>query len=199
MPRQPFSRENPEVLPVNRMPATVLFDEADLESDRWGESDASCSYPPGAQSEVSELRHAEGEQPESSDNRITLRAPAPSSALLELSGLDARFAADASRGHAAHFPEGDEPLRETREPFRLAIRDASRDAWPDSAGRTVRPTPDVEDALRRAARSSFASTPPEPSDRPSGIRISAPHSIEEAILRAVESAEPPPAAKIPKA
>lgn len=155
------------------MTAPVLFDEADLESERLGESDARCSYPP-AESEISELRKADDEVP-SSDDRITLRAPAPSSALLELSG--------------AYSYEHDEPLRETREPFRLAIRDA----WHETR-RTVRPAPDVEDALRRAARSSFASVRPEvsagPSDRPSGVRISAPHSIEEAVLRVVEAEEP---------
>lgn len=173
------------MLSVDRMPATVLFDEADLESDRLGESDVRCSYPP-AQSEVSELRHSEGSQRESSDSRITLRAPAPSSALLELSGIEAVSA------------ERDEPLRETREPFRLAVRDT----WPDSSGRTVRPAPDLEDALRRAARSSFASVAPEATDRQSGVRVSAPHSIEEAVLRVVEAdelLEPLRAATIPKA
>jgi hypothetical protein len=163
------------------MPEPVLFDEADLESERLGESDARCSYPP-AQSEISELRHAH--EPVSSDNRITLRAPAPSSALLELSGIEYVSA------------ERDEPLRETRELFRLAVRDT----WPESRLsttpptasplRTVRPAPDVEEALRRAARSSFASMPPEPSDRQSGVRISAPHTIEEAVLRVIEAAEP---------
>jgi hypothetical protein len=171
------------------MPATVLFDEADLESDRLGESESRCSYPP-AQSDVSELRHAEGVQQEPSGDRITLRAPAPSSALLELSGIEAVSA------------ERDEPLRETREPFRLAVRDASRDTWPESSGRTLRPAPDVEEALRRAARSSFASIAPQATDRQSGVRMSAPHSIEEAVLRVIESAEliePLTAAKIPKA
>jgi hypothetical protein len=165
------------------MPEPVLFDEADLESDRLGESDARCSYPP-AESEISELRHAH--EPARSDNRITLRAPAPSSALLELSGIEYVSA------------ERDEPLRETREPFRLAVRDT----WPESK-RTVRPPSDVEEALRRAARSSFASVPAQsndgPSDRPSGVRISAPHSIEEAVLRVIEADEPLRAADLPKA
>jgi len=154
----------------------MQFGEADLESELLGESDARCSYPPPApQSEVSMLRrreNAEPEQPVSSDSRITLRAPAPSSALLELSGIESVLA------------EREEPLRETREPFRLAVRDT----WPDSR-RTAPPPANIEEALRRAARSSFASDAPEATDRPSGVRMSTPHSIEEAVLRVVEPAD----------
>lgn len=163
-------------MPVARK-APALFGEADLESEALGESDSRCSYPPpGPESGISELR---------GDERITLRAPAPSSALLELSGIEPVLA------------EREEPLRETREPFRLAVGDS----WPHSRP-TAEPPPDIEDALRRAARSSFASIPLAEgitaSDRPSGVRISDPHSIEEAVLRVIESAEPLPA-KIPKA
>lgn len=61
----------------------------------------------------------------------------------------------------------DEPLRETREPFRAAVRDT------------------------------------EPHEmRPSGMRLSAPGSIEEAVLRALEALESSPDAperEIPKA
>lgn len=152
-------------MPVARK-APVLFGEADLESDALGERDASGSYPPAApQSERSVA-----------DPRITLRAHAPSSALLELSGIEPVLA------------EREEPLRESRELFRVAVRDT----WLDGR-QTVQSPPDIEAALRRAARSSFASIAPEASDRHSGIRISAPHTIEEAVLRVIEAAEIPKA------
>lgn len=162
-------------MPVFRMPAPVLFGEADLESELLGESDARCSYPPPApESEISMLRNKDEEA--SNDTRITLRAPAPSSALLELSGIEPVLA------------ERDEPLRETREPFRRMVRDT----WPESRRLTMPPA-DIQDALRRAARTSFASfTPeaPQATDRISGVRISAPHTIEEAVLRVVDATEP---------
>src|SRR5690348_16670330 len=135
-------------MPVARK-APALFGEADLDSEALGESDSRCSYPPpGLHSAINELR---------GDERVTLRAPAPSSALLELSGIEPMLA------------EREEPLRETREPFRVAIRDT----WPHGRP-TAEPPPDIEEALRRAARSSFASIAPEPptADRPSGVRIS---------------------------
>jgi len=159
-------------------PDSMQFGEADLESELLGESDARCSYPPPAPlSGISMLRMPEtpeDDQPASSDSRITLRAPPPSSALLELSGIESVLA------------EREEPLRETREPFRQAVRDT----WPASQ-RPAPPPPDIEEALRRAARTSFASASsvPEATDRLSGVRISAPHSIEEAVLRVVESAD----------
>jgi hypothetical protein len=156
-------------------PNAVQFGEADLESELLGESDARCSYPPPAPvSGISMLRTPDEEQPASSDSRITLRAPPPSSALLELSGIESVLA------------EREEPLRETREPFRQAIRDT----WPADR-RTAPPPEGIEEALRRAARTSFASASavPEATDRLSGVRVSAPHSIEEAVLRVVESAD----------
>ena len=81
-----------------------------------------------------------------------------------------------------------EPLRETREPFRAAVRDTV----PESQRPTEPPSSSIEEALERA------------SDRPSGIRLSAPHSIEEAVLRVVEMLQPlapyePLPRKIPKA
>jgi len=88
--------------------------------------------------------------------------------------------------------ERDEPLRETREPFRVAVRDT----MPESQRVTEPPSSlsasSIEEALERA------------SDRPSGIRLSAPHSIEEAVLRVVERLQPlepyePLPRKIPKA
>jgi hypothetical protein len=157
-------------------PDPMQFGEADLESELLGESDARCSYPPPAPvSGISMLRTPDEEQPASSDSRITLRAPPPSSALLELSGIESVLA------------EREEPLRETREPFRQAVRDT----WPAASQRTAPPPPDIEEALRRAARTSFASASamPEATDRLSGVRVSAPHSIEEAVLRVVESAD----------
>jgi hypothetical protein len=157
-------------------PNSIQFGEADLESELLGESDARCSYPPpGPESEVSMLRTRETtneEPPAPSDSRITLRAPAPSSALLELSGIELVLA------------EREEPLRETREPFRQYVRDT----WPDSL-RTAPPPADIEQALRRAARTSFASDAPQASRRISGVRLSAPHSIEEAVLRVVDAAD----------
>lgn len=174
-----------------RTPDPLHFGEADLESELLGQSDARCSYPPPApESEISMLRTPDDEQPPvSSDSRITLRAPAPSSALLELSGIEPVLA------------EREEPLRESREAFRIAVRDT----WPENR-RVTEPPMDIEAALRRAARSSFASTLPEATDRQSGVRISAPHSIEEAVLRLVETDEPfseplraPLSFKLPKA
>jgi len=93
-------------------------------------------------------------------------------------------------------PIDDEPLRESREPFRVAVRDAA----PQRTRVSDLPA-NIEEALTRAARSSFASPTQPPVERPSGVRISAPTSIEEAVLRVVESLEPLEALEreIPKA
>jgi len=152
------------------MPAPVLFGEANLEDDFLGESSSSCSYPPTATSAIHDLRGQDDEQADIAEPRqsIVLRAPTPSAALLALSGF---------RGV---LTELDEPLRETREPFRLALRE--RPSVPGS----------IEEALIRAARSSFASEPPrsQSQDRMSGVRMSDPHTIEEAVLRAVDAEQP---------
>lgn len=149
-----------------------MFGEADLENEALGESSGRCSYAPAA-SEVSALRSSQPDDEPLREDRVTLRAPAPSAALLELSGLTPVLA------------ERDEPLRETREPFRLALRDTLPECT-----RTTAPPANLEEALTRAARSSFASAPPAATDRQSGVRISAPHTIEEAVLRAVDATEP---------
>jgi hypothetical protein len=159
------------------MPAPVLFGEANLEDDLLGESSSSCSYPPTATSAIHDLRGQDDEQADVAEPRqsIVLRAPTPSAALLALSGF---------RGV---LTELDEPLRETREPFRLAMRDI----LPESTRVTERPSVpgSIEEALIRAARSSFASEPPrsQSQDRVSGVRMSDPHTIEEAVLRAVDA------------
>jgi hypothetical protein len=131
----------------------MLFGEADLENDALGDSSPGCSY-------VSAARDADDDR---RNPPVSLRAPVPSPALLLLSGV------------------ADEPLRETREPFRLWLRET----LPESM-RISEPA-NIEESVLRAARSSFASEPPPySSDRHSGVRLSAPHSIEDALLRAVD-------------
>ena len=156
------------------MPAPVLFGEADLENDFLGESSSSCSYaPPAPVSAIEDLR-TQDDEPAHDAGKITLRAPPPSAALLELSGV------------------ADEPLRETREHIRRALRSVGpeRDIAPESTRVTEPPPASIEEALIRAARTSFASEPPRTGDRPSGVRVSAPHTIEEAVLRVIEREQP---------
>jgi len=147
------------------MPSTVLFGEADLEGDCFGESDESCSYPASPRaSEISEVRPCEPQALSDARAQAALRVPEPSAELLELSRVSAALEIQ------------DEPLRESREPFRLALLASAA----PQGSRASQPPGRIEEALQRAARSSFASQAfvskgpasqaPAASERPSSVR-----------------------------
>ena len=127
------------------MPAPALFGEANLDDDFLGESSSSCSYPPtatsAATSAIHDLRGQDDEQADFAEPRqsIVLRVPTPSAALLALSSLKGVLA------------ELDEPLRETREPFRLAVRDTLSESTRVSERASVPGASSKRSSARRAA------------------------------------------------